>query len=147
MPWKALRLSPFNSSDSNGSKKSNAILSGTRARHSEHVPRPILPASQLARRRSDSGPRPQILTESDGLQPVALDSDPTETPGEAASTGKIETSTSMERRQSVLMNKFSMLRFRHASDPQLSTTFAQGDGKTPPLPPMPPRKSRTFGCL
>ncbi|OXV06539.1 hypothetical protein Egran_05693 [Elaphomyces granulatus] len=137
MPWKALRLSPFNSSDGNGSKKSNAIFSAVHARHSEHVPRPILPTSQHARRRSDSGPRPRI-PESNGLQPATLDDDPTETPEETASNGNIETSILMERRQSVLMNRFSVLRFRHASDPQLSTTFAQADGNTPPLPPMPP---------
>lgn len=48
--------------------------------------------------------------------------------------------TPTERRQSLRRNRFSMLRFRHASDPQLSSSYAQADPDAPPVPPLPPRK-------
>lgn len=55
-----------------------------------------------------------------------------------------ETSASMKR------NRFSMLRFRHASDPQLSVTYSQSEKDVPPMPQVPPRKFLSrfqFGTL
>lgn len=38
-------------------------------------------------------------------------------------------------------NRFSIWRHRHASDPQLATSYERAEEKVPPVPPLPPRKA------
>lgn len=144
MHWKGLRLTATDGSN-NGSKRYSAIFPSSAFRHSEHGPRPSTPsATQLARRQSDSGPCSRIdEAESDAVQPTTAER-PDE-PTENANATPPETPT--ERRQSLRRSRFNMLRFRHASDPQLSSSYAQADPDAPPVPPLPPRKFYPTSCL
>lgn len=47
---------------------------------------------------------------------------------------------SSENSASTKRNRFNMLRFRHASDPQLSATYSQSEKDVPQVPQVPPRK-------
>ncbi|KAL1964971.1 hypothetical protein VTN77DRAFT_6171 [Rasamsonia byssochlamydoides] len=130
MHWKGLRLATTDGN--NGSKRYSSIFSTPGFRHSEHVPRSSPSATQLARRRSDSGPRPRTGDpESDALQP-----DITERLDEQTESADAPPETPTER-QSLRRSRFNMLRFRHASDPQLSASYAQADPDAPPVPPLP----------
>lgn len=39
--------------------------------------------------------------------------------------------------------RFSLMKFRHASDPQISKSYAAAE--VPPVPPMPPRAFPIYG--
>jgi hypothetical protein len=135
MPWKGFRLGP--SDPNNESKRHSVIFMGSRVRHSEHAPRPTPSMDQLARRRSDSGPHPRDLTETNGTRPSTPKCSTRDGAGAPPKPGKSEPSQPTDRRQFLLSHRFSMLRFRHASDPQLSTSYVQADRNTPPVPPIP----------
>lgn len=137
MHWRGLRLGAV---DGNESKRRSAIEPDAHARLSEHVPRPRPATGEPPSRRSESATRSPVGMGSNGLRPTTPDERSRDVPPGTAETGKADTPTSPVSRQVSLRNRFSMMRFRYASDPQLSTSYAQADEEAPPVPPMPPRK-------
>ena len=129
------------SSDGSDNKRYSLIFA-SHARRSEHVPRPSPSPSQFDRRVSDSGPRPNVEEGIvvDGEKPERPsiyeddDANPSHKRGTTGLSVASASSASMKR------NRFSMLRFRHASDPQLSATYAQSEKDVPPMPQVPPRE-------
>lgn len=148
MPWKGLRIGLPDTSDS----KRHSVLD--RSRHSEQLPRPSLSASNLVPRHSESAPRSPRLTGPDGDDEDDDDDANGENgasrlavPGEHTdnnipSPGAGDPPTSGETLGgSLRRNRFSFMRLRHASDPQLSKSYAKAEQKPPPVPAIPPRKS------
>lgn len=90
-------------------------------RHSEYLPRssPSLDGIAL----SDA-----VL----GRQSESALSATTSTPAPAPGRGLLRNPSDIKSK------RFSLMRFRHASDPQLSKSYA--DSAIPPVPPVPPRK-------
>lgn len=132
------------SSDGNDNKRYSLIF-GPHARRSEHVSRPSPSSSQLDRRVSDSGPRPNVD------EGTVVDDEKIERPNvyerdnsnHASGTTGFPVASTSENSASMKRNRFSMLRFRHASDPQLSATYSQSERDVPPMPHVPPRESLT----
>lgn len=125
------------SSDGNDNKRYSSIFA-PHARRSEHVPRPSPSSSQLDRRVSDSGPRPNVD------EGTVVDGEKVERPNiyeRGSGTTGFSVASSSEHSASMKRHRFSMLRFRHASDPQLSVTYSQSAKDVPPMPQVPPRKS------
>ncbi|KAJ5669026.1 hypothetical protein N7462_010096 [Penicillium macrosclerotiorum] len=138
MHWKGLRLVADGSS-----KRQSTIEPQAQARRSEHLPRPSPPT--IDPRFSESTPRIPDLVESEhaeaddilpqlngpaerGLETSALQPDFAAGP----STGDTP---------SLRRNRFSFMRLRHASDPQLSKSYAKAAAvhtETPPVPSLPP---------
>ncbi|KAE8554743.1 hypothetical protein EYB25_003284 [Talaromyces marneffei] len=127
------------SSDGNDNKRYSLIF-GPHARRSEHVSRPSPSSSQLDRRVSDSGPRPNVD------EGTVVDDEKIERPNvyerdnsnHASGTTGFPVASTSENSASMKRNRFSMLRFRHASDPQLSATYSQSERDVPPMPHVPP---------
>lgn len=120
MTWKGLGIGT--ASDGNDSaKRSSAIYSESPLRHSEHVPRPTP---------SEGQPNPPRLSESVARSHGGGTSN-------GASSSSPEGPPISQRKQ----NRFSLMKFRHASDPQLSKTYTES--KPPPVPPVPPRKLKS----
>lgn len=131
MHWKGLRIGASNSNDS----KRRTFIE-PQPRHSEQLSRPNHSSTELASRRSESAPRPRHLTEPDEAKQAAAPGESTandsarmENPG-ASSNGGIP---------SWRRNRFSFMRLRHASDPQLSRSYAKGEEDVPPVPSLPRR--------
>lgn len=126
MPWKGLRFGGTDSVDF-GTRSETNLEPPTR--HSEHVPRRFPSVDQL----------PPRLSESIVNSPLAGDSHVmgSSTPvDDRAAFGR--NPDHVVRHQNARRSRFSLMRFRHASDPQLSVTFNQAE--TPPVPSLPPRK-------
>ncbi|OKL61190.1 hypothetical protein UA08_03627 [Talaromyces atroroseus] len=125
------------SPDGNDNKRYSLIFA-PQARRSEHVPRPP-PSPQIDRRLSDSGPRPN--PDGPGLDDTKSEkhdiSERDDSNHGSGNTNMSATSTS-EKSASMKRNRFNVLRFRHASDPQLSASYAQGEMDVPPVPHVPP---------
>ncbi|EED21910.1 guanyl-nucleotide exchange factor, putative [Talaromyces stipitatus ATCC 10500] len=127
------------SSDGNDNKRYSLIFA-PHARRSEHVPRPSPSSPQIDRRVSDSGPRPNVE------EGTAVDSEKMERPNiydhdnsnHGNGTTGFSMASSSENSAAMKRNRFSMLRFRHASDPQLSVTYSQSEKDVPPVPQVPP---------
>lgn len=132
MHWKGLRIGTSDTHDS----KRHSIFD---PRFSEQLPRPTLSTTQVPSRRSESAPR-LAVTESDANTQtappgIAVHDSKMGTPAAALTHG----ATPSSRR-----NRFSFMKLRHASDPQLSRSYAKGEQDVPPVPSLPPRK---FACL
>ncbi|KAJ5171874.1 hypothetical protein N7492_004467 [Penicillium capsulatum] len=132
MHWKGLRLVADGSS-----KRQSTVEPQAQARRSEHLPRPSPPATEP--RLSESIPRSQGLTPPDEHGESARGLAVPEAEGHgvarADSSGPSSLDTSSMRR-----NRFSFMRLRHASDPQLSKSYAKAQEGTPPVPALPPPK-------
>ncbi|KAL1861002.1 hypothetical protein Plec18170_001517 [Paecilomyces lecythidis] len=131
MYWKALRLG----ADANDSKRLSTINQNAQSRHSEHIPRPNLSTSELPPRHSESIPRGPQESESNELRPVTPD--PGNKNGHNTVDGE-KVPLSPAATQAPRRNRFSLMRFRHASDPQLSASYTRAGEDVPPVPPMPP---------
>ncbi|KAJ5677592.1 uncharacterized protein N7477_003225 [Penicillium maclennaniae] len=132
MHWKGLRLVADGSS-----KRQSTIEPPTQARRSEHLPRPSPPETEPrhseALSRSPGLDMPvdvrdakrgvDALAESGPDHGVA----PTDFAGESSSGLSADT-------PSLRRNRFSFMRLRHASDPQLSKSYAKAARDTPPAP-------------
>ncbi|KAL1999456.1 hypothetical protein VTN02DRAFT_4491 [Thermoascus thermophilus] len=134
MHWRGLRLGAVDGNEPN--KRRSVIEPDAHARLSEHVPRPRPATGEPPSRRSESATRSPVGMGS--LRPTTPEERSRDGPPGTAETGKAETPTSPVSRQMSLRNRFSMMRFRYASDPQLSTSYAQADEEAPPVPPLPP---------
>lgn len=123
MHWKGLRLV------ADGKRQSTMDPQGL-SRRSEHLPRPYPPAEP---RLSESIPRSPGLSEEvdPGLQ----------VPDENGSTHEVSQSDfagpSSGDRPNLRHKRFSFMRLRHASDPQLSKSYAKAGEETPPVPSLP----------
>lgn len=123
MHWKGLRFV------ADGSSKRHSTLE-PQARRSEHLPRPLLSTEP---RYSESTGRLQEPGETsavaDGPGP-AVESD--HGIARADFAGRSTDTSSLRR------NRFSFMRLRHASDPQLSQSYAKAtQAETPPVPSLP----------
>lgn len=144
MHWKGLRLVADSSS-----KRQSTIdpqsHAHAQARRSEHLPRPSPPATEP--RYSESTPRSPALSppnehaEFEGSPDVARG---LQVPGEQGGHhGVARTdfpSSSAADTPSLRRNRFSFMRLRHASDPQLSKSYANAQQEAPPVPSLPPPK-------
>lgn len=165
MPWKGLRIGVPDGTDS--SKKHTTVIDRPQPqfRHSEQLPRPSLSTSNLVPRHSESTPRSPHLTgpdddgeranddgadangdtDANGATRLAVPGDRTDNknnPTTTPSPGNSPTSQSPgEALAGSLRSRFSFMRLRHASDPQLSKSYAKAEQKPPPVPSLPPRKS------
>ncbi|KAH8696047.1 putative guanyl-nucleotide exchange factor [Talaromyces proteolyticus] len=138
MYWNRNRLAPTDANNNTGMKRYSFMLP-TYTRHSEHVPRPAASPTPVDRRLSDSGPRPPMdESQPDGVHTLGPESHKNESLNghhhldESGAVNHAQSGSSAKR------NRFSMLRFRHASDPQLSATYSQSETSIPPVPSMPP---------
>ncbi|KAJ5365351.1 SEC7-like alpha orthogonal bundle [Penicillium concentricum] len=122
MHWKGLRLV--------ADKKQSTIEPG-QSRRSEHLPRPYPPAEP---RLSESIPR-------SGLSDNPVNSE-LQVPEDNESNGvhQPDFAPSEGNRPSLRHKRFSFMRLRHASDPQLSKSYVKAGQNTPPVPSLPPPK-------
>jgi hypothetical protein len=134
MHWKGLRLVADGSS-----KRQSTIESQTQARRSEHLPRPSPPETEP--RYSEALPRSSGLDIPVEARDTARGDDaPTNKAPDhgvarsnfAGSSSGLSTDTPSLRR-----NRFSFMRLRHASDPQLSKSYAKAAPDAPPVPSLP----------
>lgn len=145
MHWKALRLG----SSDNEAKRRSYLYDPPQSRHSEQLPRPTLSTTALAPRHSESAPRSPSLAGPDDAE--HNDDYRADGPSLTQSRSRAEEPTVKPRNtgNSLLpgsgpnwrMNRFSFMRLRHASDPQLSKSYAKAEQEIPPVPSLPPRKS------
>lgn len=135
MHWKGLRLVADGSS-----KRQSIIESQAQGRRSEHLPRPL--AAIAEPRYSESTPRVADLADSEA---VHSDGDghapqlqlPADTGSEAVvARADFAARPTTENTPSLRRNRFSFMRLRHASDPQLSKSYAKAEQK-PPVPSLP----------
>ncbi|KAJ5617316.1 hypothetical protein N7537_002430 [Penicillium hordei] len=126
MHWKGLRLV------ADGKRQSTMEPHG-QSRRSEHLPRPYAPAEP---RLSESIPRSSGLSEEEnaGLQPPDDDES-----NHAGAQPDFAGPSSVDR-PSLRHKRFSFMRLRHASDPQLSKSYVRAGQDTPPVPSLPPPK-------
>lgn len=145
MHWKGLRIGTSDAND----KRRSLLEPQSQARHSEQLPRPTISTSNLAPRRSESAPRspsliepePDQTADNDGSQLAACRSHNLPAPTPRVRSGLTPGDNSSWRR-----NRFSFMRLRHASDPQLSQSYAKGEEDVPPVPSL-PRKKNHHLCL
>lgn len=123
MHWKGLRLV------ADGKRQSTMEPQG-QSRRSEHLPRPYAPAEP---RLSESIPRSSGLPEgvNTGLQP------PDDNESNHAGAQPDFAGPSSVDRPSLRHKRFSFMRLRHASDPQLSKSYVRAGQDTPPVPSLP----------
>ncbi|WEW57829.1 hypothetical protein PRK78_003296 [Emydomyces testavorans] len=118
MPWKGLRLGGVG--QKSGSEKAQKWDPCAPSRLSEQLPRAIYSSEQIAPRASES------LVAPSNVPSMSFDN------GERNITGS---PGRIIRAQNTKRNRFSLLRFRHASDPQLSASYQ--DAERPPVPSIP----------
>ncbi|EEP75934.1 predicted protein [Uncinocarpus reesii 1704] len=119
MPWKGLKIG--GTGQKGGSDKTQRTDSNIPARFSDHAPRAVHSSEHIV---------PQA--------PELLSAPPQKIPSSSFDHGERK-ATQLESRalraQNTKRNRFSLLRFRHASDPQLSASYH--DGELPPVPAIP----------
>ncbi|KAJ5751987.1 hypothetical protein N7520_008904 [Penicillium odoratum] len=132
MHWKGLRLVADGSS-----KRQSTFEPQSQSRRSEHLPRPSPPVS--GPRLSESITRSPEPSPIDGFDDSRLEV-PTEIPDHGVAQSELADPSSGDA-PSLRRNRFSFMRLRHASDPQLSKSYAKaGQQEAPPMPSL-PRKS------
>ncbi|OJD16760.1 hypothetical protein AJ78_03098 [Emergomyces pasteurianus Ep9510] len=126
MTWKGFRLG--GSTVDHDSQPQQSLSPGLfPVRHSEQIPRSTFTMGQLIPRFLESTANSPLA----GEPKVTEHSPPDDRP--AVSGIKADHDA---KQQGALRNKFSLMRFRHASDPQLSASYQQAG--THPLPELPP---------
>ncbi len=145
MHWKGLRLSAL---DSNDSKRRSVVEPQAHSRHSEQLPRSTPSATNLASRHSESAPRSPLLAgpdhddENDHDDHGIGDNDNkhlSEGPADAIRSrkGNVGAALVQDDPSTWRRIRFSFMKLRLASDPQLSRSYAKGEEGTPPVPPLP----------
>ncbi|EEH40574.2 hypothetical protein PAAG_09027 [Paracoccidioides lutzii Pb01] len=128
MPWKGCRLG---ADDRNSQPHHSVNPESAPARHSEHIPRSNSAMDQLAPRLSESTANSPLAGEPGGAERserTLSDNGPAGSGGKSVPNAKQQGTT--------IFNRFSLMRFRHASDPQLSTSY--NEAETPPVPSLLP---------
>ncbi|KAJ5888674.1 hypothetical protein N7495_008715 [Penicillium taxi] len=133
MHWKGLRLV------ADGPKRQSANETQAQARRSEHLPRPSPPAieprlSEATHRALNLAPEHGVMEPPRGLEVPETEPNPGVTQTDLASSSHGEPQPNLRR------NRFSFMRIRRASDPQLSKTYAKDGEDIPPVPSLPPPK-------
>ncbi|KAK2750466.1 hypothetical protein FQN55_002066 [Onygenales sp. PD_40] len=123
MPWKGFRFGTA----SDGRESHLTSPDPPPLRHSEQIPRSTFSVAHLIPRISESTSHSPLAGESQTPEPSPPSRSPAGPGGHTDHTAK---------QQSTKRNRFSLMRFRHASDPQLSASFNQAD--SPPVPSLPP---------
>lgn len=150
MHWKGLRLVADSSSKRQSTIDPQAYAQ-PQSRRSEHLPRPSPPTTEP--RYSESTPRLPDLSPpieqaefesptdaARGLQiPGEQGGLPHGPDGHAVDRTDFAGSSSAET-SSLRRNRFSFMRLRHASDPQLSKSYTKSQQDAPPVPSLPPPK-------
>lgn len=130
MHWKGLRLLADGKEGKDG--KRHSAIEG-QARRSEHLPRPSPPATEP--RLSESIPRSPGFSASHAQLPSI------QVPDESSNDGVAQTDFAgppSGDTPSLRRNRFSFMRLRHASDPQISKSYVKaGQQDTPPVPSLP----------
>lgn len=132
MHWKGLRFVADGSS-----KRHSTFEPQTQARRSEHLPRPALSTTD-----------PRYSESTSRLQEPREPSDMTDGPGPAVDSAteyrpdlgiaRTDFAGPSTNTPSLRRNRFSFMRLRHASDPQLSKSYAKAaQAETPPVPSLP----------
>ncbi|KAJ5140433.1 hypothetical protein N7448_003841 [Penicillium atrosanguineum] len=136
MHWKGLRLVADGSS-----KRQSTIEPQTQARRSEHLPRPSPPETEP--RYSEALPRspgldmPVEVRDTTRGDDAPADTGPDHKVARTDFAGHSSSGLSAGT-PSLRRNRFSFMRLRHASDPQLSKSYAKAARDTPPVPSLPP---------
>ncbi|KAL6235003.1 hypothetical protein BDW75DRAFT_230698 [Aspergillus navahoensis] len=133
MHWKGLRLGALYDSES---KRNSAE---PQSRHSEQLARSTLSATNLPPRISESSPRSPNFTGSDDDDQGESEEGNNTVPAAGNTSLKSKVPNALYSSRDVLNrsgNRFSLMRLRHASDPQLSKSYAKAE--VPPVPNMPP---------
>ncbi|KAK2746101.1 hypothetical protein FQN57_003441 [Myotisia sp. PD_48] len=128
MPWKLLRSSGATNNESDGT---TVVYPEKPARRSEHTPRPTHPAALSLPRLSESVARSTTSPEIIGASSQHLSNDGNNN----TKSGYLDPMLSQQNKK---RHRFSLLKFRHASDPQLSTSYQQSQVEPPPVPALPP---------
>lgn len=145
MHWKGLRLVADGSA-----KRQSTIEAQPPIRRSEHLPRPHAPVDNP--RYSESTPRSaanlpvgfvDATTENGAAQRLQVPTEGSSGPDDAAAPHAVMGSPPNDETPSLRRNRFSFMRLRHASDPQLSKSYAKAEG-TPPMPSLPRKYSDPF---
>ncbi|KAL4785505.1 hypothetical protein BJX76DRAFT_180305 [Aspergillus varians] len=136
MHWKGLRLGALHDSES----KRNLAEPQLQARHSEQLARPTLSTANLPSRISESSPRSTTPTGRDDDRGESSETDNgARVVGNTSFKSKLPNALHSSRETLHRRgNRFSLMRFRHASDPQLSKSYAKGETEIPPVPDIPP---------
>lgn len=135
MHWKGLRLVADGSS-----KRQSTIEPQTQARRSEHLPRPSPPETEP--RYSEALPRspgldmPVDVDDTTRADDVLAELGPGHGVARTDLAGPSSSGLSADT-PSLRRNRFSFMRLRHASDPQLSKSYAKAAQDTPPVPSLP----------
>jgi hypothetical protein len=138
MHWKGLRLGALYDSE-----KRHLTEPQIQSRHSEQLHRPTQSTTNLAPRNSESLPRSPISAEDDNDHGESGGNKGTFFAGNTSLKSKLPSALHASRDNLHMRgNRFSLMRLRHASDPQLSKSYAKGEAEaqTPPVPSIPPRK-------
>ncbi|CAG8884720.1 unnamed protein product [Penicillium nalgiovense] len=124
MHWKGLRLVA-------DGKRQSTIEPQGQSRRSEHLPRPCPPTQP---RLSESIPR--ALGPSESVNPGL------QAPDDNSSNHGVaqDFAGPSSDRSSLRHKRFSFMRLRHASDPQLSKSYVKAGQETPAVPSLPPPK-------
>ncbi|KAJ5988368.1 hypothetical protein N7481_003578 [Penicillium waksmanii] len=134
MHWKGLRLVADSSSKRQSTIDPQAYAQ-PQSRRSEHLPRPSPPSTEP--RYSESTPRLP------GLSPPNEQAE-FESPSDAARGAPDPWRAGGVYRMAMAMRlrrkRFSFMRLRHASDPQLSKSYTKAQQEAPPVPSLPPPK-------
>ncbi|KAL3486589.1 hypothetical protein BJX62DRAFT_17936 [Aspergillus germanicus] len=136
MHWKGLRLGALYDSE-----KRHLAEPQLQSRHSEQLHRPTQSTTNLAPRNSESSPRSPIPAGDDDENGEGGGNKGTFFAGNTSLKSKIPNALHASRDNLHMRgNRFSLMRLRHASDPQLSKSYAKGeaDAQTPPVPSIPP---------
>ena len=135
MHWKGLRLVADGSS-----KRQSTIEPQTQARRSEHLPRPSPPETEP--RYSETLPRSPGLDMPVDIHDTTRGDDAPAASGPDHGVARTDLAGSSSSglsadTPSLRRNRFSFMRLRHASDPQLSKSYAKAARDTPPVPSLP----------
>ncbi|KAF7718975.1 Uncharacterized protein PECM_000366, partial [Penicillium ucsense] len=139
MHWKGLRLVADGSA-----KRQSTIEAPPQVRRSEHLPRPPAPVDSPRYSESTSRPSANIPMGLDDVAAAGQGADhKLQVTMEGGGHRDVEPapvdlmgSPSNGDTPSLRRNRFSFMRLRHASDPQLSKSYAKAEG-TPPVPSLP----------
>ncbi|KAJ5570973.1 hypothetical protein N7535_004633 [Penicillium sp. DV-2018c] len=128
MHWKGLRLGA-------DGKRQSTITNQPQARRSEHLPRPY---PVVEPRFSESIPRTSGQSDTPGSNTPGI-----HTPDDKGSNhgaAQSDFAGPSAETPSLRHKRFSFMRLRHASDPQLSKSYAKAGEESPPVPSLPPPK-------
>ncbi|KAL2872588.1 Arf family guanine nucleotide exchange factor SYT1 [Aspergillus lucknowensis] len=136
MHWKGLRLGAFHDNES----KRQWTEPQLQARHSEQLPRITQSTTNLAPRNSEASPRSPTAAGPDGELGESGVGNKNALPAVNAPLKSIIPNALHSSRDNSnwRRNRFSLMRLRHASDPQLSKSYAKGETVAPPVPDIPP---------